>query len=292
MAESRLYRREAIVIKRQDFGEADKVITVYTPTDGKLRLLAKGVRKTTSRLGGNVELFVRANLLIARGRNLDIVTQAQTLDAFPALRDDPVRVPHAYYCAELLERLTEERQENYPAWELLVVTLGRLGSARSPELARLYFALHLLSHLGYRPQLRECLGCTEALQPVPNFISARAGGVLCPVCGRQDPGSRPLSVGALKVLRAMQRGEWERLDRLRLDDAVRREVEGVLDAFVHHLLERHLRSEVFLNAMRALDSVVGCATATGSADQPIGSSARYPRNVRAAADAEWPGLGG
>jgi DNA repair protein RecO (recombination protein O) len=105
---SRTYRTEAIVLKAQDYGETDKLLTLLTPQVGKLRAVAKGVRKPNSRMGGHLDLFTRSNLFLARGRNLDIVTQAVALEHFTAMRHDLARSTYAHYVADLLDGFTVE----------------------------------------------------------------------------------------------------------------------------------------------------------------------------------------
>jgi DNA repair protein RecO (recombination protein O) len=114
------------VLRRQDFGEADRVLTLYSPTLGKVRAIAKGVRRPKSRLGGNVELFTHVNVLVAQGRNLDIVTQAQAVLPFHGIRDDLWKAAYASYAAELVDRFTEERLENRAIFELLLEVLTHL----------------------------------------------------------------------------------------------------------------------------------------------------------------------
>src|SRR3954466_9726384 len=114
----RIYRTEAVIIRRADFSEADRVLTLITP-QGKRRVVAKGARKTTSRLAGHIELFTHAALLLAIGRHLDIITQSTILRSSGGLRGALRRIGAAYYVAELIDRLTEEEDENRPAFELL-----------------------------------------------------------------------------------------------------------------------------------------------------------------------------
>src|SRR5512137_1244562 len=106
---ARVYHTEGIVLRHSDFGEADRLLSVFTPHLGKVRLLAKGIRKPASRKAGHLELFTRTQLLIARGRNLDIVTQAQTLEPYLTLRQDLWRMSHAYYVGELVDSFGEEQ---------------------------------------------------------------------------------------------------------------------------------------------------------------------------------------
>ena len=111
---ARLYRTESIVLRRQDLGEADRIVTVFTPAQGKLRAIAKGVRRPGSKKAGHVEPFTRNSLLVAKGRELDIITQAETLDAYPSLRQDLDRLGQAAYVIELVDRFAVERLGKYP----------------------------------------------------------------------------------------------------------------------------------------------------------------------------------
>ncbi len=150
----RLYRTEAIVLKRREQGEADRILTVFTPELGKLALLAKGVRKTRSRKAGHVELFTDATFLIARGRTWDLVTQAETIESFRGLREDLLRTSTAYYLAELLDGFTEEKDVHPALFRLLKQTLGWLAAAEGNEiwlLARIY-ELRVAGLARYQPQ--------------------------------------------------------------------------------------------------------------------------------------------
>lgn len=245
----RVYRTEAVVLRHSDFGEADRLLTIYTPYLGKVRLLAKGIRKPTSRKAGHLELFTRTQLLVARGRNLDIITQAETIDPYLALRRDLWRTSHAYYVAELLDCFGEEQAENYPLYRLLCDVLSWICQSADLALVMRFFELHLLTLVGYRPQLFQCLRCNTSLEPVTNFFSAEAGGVFCPRCGEGERGARPISVGALKVLRYLQIHEYAECLHLQLSQATRSEVEEVLQNYLIYLLERRLKSVEFLNTL-------------------------------------------
>ncbi|RME47721.1 MAG: DNA repair protein RecO [Chloroflexi bacterium] len=281
----RLYRTPAIVLKRQDFGEADRILTLFTPELGKLRVIAKGVRKITSRKSGHVELFTYSNLLIAKGRNLDIVTQAETIRPFRPLREDLSRITYAYYIAELVDQFTEERDENRPLFDLLLATLQALGETNDLRRTARYFELRLLDAVGYRPQLFRCVQCNSEIEPVDNFFGIEAGGVLCPSCivGRPDGGSpaepfggaqdgfpagpalrerhaeyegrashvQPLSLNALKVLRFMQREPPAVVNKLKVRRETHREMERLMHRYLTHLLERDLKSVEFLGMLAA-----------------------------------------
>lgn len=241
----RVYRSEAVIIRRSDFGEADRLLTLITPT-GKRRVVAKGARKTTSRLAGHIELFTHAALLLAVGRNLDIVTQSTILHSFDTLRGDLRRIGAAYYAAELIDRLIEEDDENRPAFELLVATLAALNATNNVDLALRFYELRLLGFLGYRPQLYHCAVCQETLTEETNRFSSVAGGALCQRCASTDRGAVPMSLNAFKLLRFLQAQPLEAIERLTISSGTREEVEKLLRAYIRRILERDLKSITFL----------------------------------------------
>lgn len=250
MTAPRVYKTEAIVLRRSDLGEADRILTLYTPHLGKLRAIAKGVRRPKSKLGGHVELLTHCSLMLARGQNLDIVTQGQALESFSPLRCDLWGLSCALYLAELVDAFSAEGAENRPAFGLLLAALRSLCQRGKVDIVLRYFELHLLDHLGYRPQLQQCLNCKAPLQPGANLFSASGGGVLCPACGGAEPLTRPLSVEALKVLRFLQDNDLATARRLRLSAALSQELEQVLRGYIRYLLERELKSAAFLERLK------------------------------------------
>ncbi len=246
----RLYRTEAVIIRRMDYGEADRILTLFTPHYGKLRVIAKGVRKMTSKLAGHLELFMRVHLMLATGRTFDVVTQAQIVEPYKQLHEDLGRVSYAYYVAELLDKLTVDDEENRPAYDLLVATFQALDTSTVPDLVVRYYELHLLGFMGYRPHLFDCVSCQEPLTEEANRWSAAGGGMLCPRCAAHDPHALPISLPAFKALRFLQREPIGSVDQLRLSDVLRHELEALLRATLRPVLERDLKSVAFLNAVR------------------------------------------
>ena len=247
---SKLYKTEAIVIKHSRLGEADRILVLLTPNLGKIRAVARGVSRPKSRLGGHVELLAHSTMMLARGRTLDVVSQSQTLDSFPKLRADLWLTAYALYVAELVERFTVEHSDCYPIYMLLLDTLRRLEGADNAELVLRYFELHLLGYLGYRPELHQCLGCGSLLEPVDNFFSASAGGVLCHQCRATEPVVRPISVNALKVLRLFQGSDYAEASRVRLEPNLAWELEQVMRGYIRYLLEGEVRSAALMDRLR------------------------------------------
>jgi DNA repair protein RecO (recombination protein O) len=250
MTRERLYRTEAVVLHRADLGEADRLLTLYTPRFGRLRVVAKGVRKLTSRKAGHLELFAHSRLLVARGRNLDIVTQAELIEPYEGLREDLTRIGYAFHLAELVMRLTKEEIENPALFDLLLDALGWLAEGGNLRVTSRYVELRLLDHVGYRPQLFRCVRCNDEIRPVTNFMSFEEGGVLCPDCGGGVPRTRPLTMPALKILRFMQTRDYATCRRLQLRSVVLAELEEVLGNLLAFHMEARPRSLAFVRQLR------------------------------------------
>ncbi|HNS50835.1 MAG TPA: DNA repair protein RecO [Anaerolineae bacterium] len=246
----RVYRTEAIVLRRTDFGEADRLLTTFTPERGKIRLVAKGARKPSSRKSGHVELFSYDLFVVATGHSLDIITQAETLEPYRPLREDLLRTTYAYYVAELADGFAAERDENRPVFDLLKDTFGWLCTAQDLQLVARYFEVRFLGLVGYQPQLFVCSGCQKDLEPEVSYLSVGDGSALCRKCGQDRPGTMALSVNALKVLRFLQTREWETCRTLRLAGATHAEVEQAMSRYITYHLERKLKSVEFLQHLR------------------------------------------
>ena len=246
----RIYRTEALILRRSDAGEADRVMLLATP-GGKRRVVARGVRKTTSKLAGHLELFTRVGLLLAIGRTFDIITQSEIRDSHATLRGELPRLSCAYYAAELYDCFSQEDDEHPEIYALLAQTFTALDRSANPDLALRWYELRLLHLTGYRPQLHYCIVCQEALTEAASRFSPSLGGVLCPEHESADRAALTMSGPAFRLLRYLQSQPLAVVESLRLSPAVRSEAEGLLRAYLRRLLERDLRSVAFLDeAMR------------------------------------------
>lgn len=252
----RVYSTPAIVLRQRKLGETDKIVTLYTANLGKLDAVAKGVRRVTSRLAGHVEPLTHGSYLLAQGRNLDIITQAQTIESFPALRSDLDRLSRALYAAELLDRFTEERSENFTLYRLLLDTLRRLERNEHSDLALRFLEMGLLTQLGYRPELGRCVVCASDLAAETHAWAPSVGGVVCARCRPRVDVVRPLSVNALKLLRLLQGERFQDVARVRVGPELLEEVERHLRDAVRFALERDVRSAAFLDDVRKPPRVV------------------------------------
>jgi len=250
MSRERTLRTEAIVLKRRNFGEADRLLTLYTREFGKLQAIAKGARKPQSRKTGHVELFMRSQFLLAEGRDLHIITQVEMVDAYPALREDLVRTTYASYAVELLDRFTVEEDANQDIYLLLSKVLGWLEESDDVRLPTRTYELRLLGFTGFQPQLFQCVSCNESIQEQDQFFSAELGGLLCPDCRQSDFSAKPISAVAVKVLRYLQTRPWDTVKSLQLKRPLYAELETIMHFYLTYILERNLKSIDFLNRLR------------------------------------------
>ncbi len=248
----RSQRVEAIVLRHADWGEADRLLWLFTREQGKLQAVAKGVRKPRSRKAGHLEPFTRVDLLLAHGRDLPIITQADARETYQALREDLIRVGYAAYVIELLDRFTYEEGENIALFRLLSETLSRINIENDPALAVRYYEVRLLDLVGFRPQLQQCVNCGADIQPVDQFFSFAKGGVICPNCGSKEPGVCFISLPALKILRHFQRSNYSEAQRARLTSVIDHELESLMGNYLTYLLERGLNSPEFLRHVRRI----------------------------------------
>jgi DNA repair protein RecO (recombination protein O) len=241
---------EAIVLRHSDWGEADRLLWLYTRHKGKLRAVAKGARKIRSRKAGHLEPFTRVTLLLARGRDFFIITQAETVDPHLSLHTDLKRLGYAAYVVELLDRFTYEEDENQGLYRLLADTLGRLNTEKDLMVPVRYFEIRLLDQLGYRLQLFHCLQCNSEIQPVDQYLSFSQGGVLCPKCGVRVPEASPIAVDTLKYLRHYQRSSYSEASRAHLSADVNYQFEQLMQHYFTYLLERNLNTPSFLRQIK------------------------------------------
>ncbi len=246
----RVFKTQAIIMRRHEYGEADRILTLLTPDYGKLRAIAKGARKLTSRLNGHLELYSRAALLLSRGGDLHIVSQAEQQEPFLRLHEDLLRGAYAHYIVELTDRFSEDEETHTPFFALLDAALGWLCAPQADlALAVRFFELRLLRLSGFEPALFACAVGQEPLTARDQFFSAAEGGVICPEHVRGHSAT-PLSLSALKLLRHMARASYDSVSRLRVEPALHTELERTLHLYLLHQLELRLKSTDFLRQMR------------------------------------------
>jgi DNA repair protein RecO (recombination protein O) len=235
-----------------------------------VRVVAKGARRPISKKAGHLELLCYSRLQIAQGRNLDIVTQAQSIESFVQLRNQLWHMTCGFYLAELVDRFIEDDAQHIEVYNLLLQALRTLEAhAREVQQRQIqgiadetanydriqlllrYFEIYLLSFIGYEPVLRACAHCRAELQPRENGFNPSLGGALCPNCSHLW--SQALSMNALKILRLLQRTEWSLVPHFRFDASLRSEVKAATHSLLRFHLERDLKSWSFLEMLELRD---------------------------------------
>jgi DNA repair protein RecO (recombination protein O) len=245
------YSDEGVILRRIDYGEADRILTVLTRQHGKIGVIARGVRKAQSRLASRTDLFVRSRMELAKGRGeLDVLTQAEPVTVAPH-SGDARRAACAALCAELADRVLESHHPDDEIYQLVVEALAACGDAtRDPRAAVVWFERRMIDRLGYAPQLHRCAGCERVLPEDTAWFSTAAGGLLCAQCATRDADAIACNVRAIKVLRTAATGDAVLWARLRLDAPTLSTLERVVEAELAYHLDRRLRS---FDVLRALE---------------------------------------
>ncbi|MDT9595238.1 DNA repair protein RecO [Nocardioides zeae] len=245
-----LYRDEAVVLRTHKLGEADRIITLLTRQHGRVRAVARGVRRTKSRWGSRLEPFTHVDLQLAEGRNLDTITQADTLAPFAAgVGLDYDRYTAGTVMLETAERLVTEEKE--PAVQQFLLLVGGLramtGGERAPGHVLDSYLLRSLAVAGYAPSFLYCAGC--GIEGPHRYFSNAAGGVLCVTC--RVPGCATPAYSTLRLLAALLAGDWPEVEQITTSEPrTEREGSGLVASYLHWHLERDLRSLPYVDRSR------------------------------------------
>ncbi len=245
----RSIRTEGIILRRRDFGESDRILVLFTRKLGRVSGIAKGARNPSSKISGHIELFMRSSFLISRGRNLQLITQAEIIEPYDGLRKDLRGIGMGSYLVELVDAFTYEEGSNLPLYDLLVVTLEALERGEESSIVIRYYELHLLDLVGFRPELFICVECGKKITEQDQFISGELGGVVCPDCaaGAPSAGIRPISARVLKYLRHFQRSDLQSLLPLKISEDIEQGLAKTISYYLTHTLEGHLNSPDFIS---------------------------------------------
>lgn len=235
-----VYHADALVIRSRQLGESDRVLTLFSREWGKLQAVAKGVRKPRSRQRAGAQLFTYGDYLIHRGKSLDTVSQCSPRESFPYLWNDLDRSFAATGIVELLDISTISSQPNSELFRLTLTCLFLLEHFE-PTLVLSAYALRSMTLLGYRPSLEECAECGVSVKGDRLFFSAVAGGTLCGNCLENNSG-RWIRAGSVAFMRQLIRADITKLDRLRWNDWMQKEIIETLRIYLEQRFERPLKA--------------------------------------------------
>ena len=252
MDRMRTYKVEGMVIKHRDWGEADRIITVYTRETGKLRVIAKGAKKIHSRKAGHLEPFTHVVIQLDRSSDMPIISQVETIDPYFTLRDDLTTLSLGLFILELMDRFTKEEEgEDIPLFNLLRDSIKRLEQDADKWLVVATFEMKLLDSLGFRPQFFQCVNCNKPVQPVDQFFSPMEGGVICPDCANKKMGLWPIAVEPLRFFRHFQRSNYADSIKANVTLEIRKQMDVLIQDYLSFLLEKNLNTPRFINSVNS-----------------------------------------
>jgi DNA repair protein RecO (recombination protein O) len=239
-----LYKEQGIVLRSVKLGEADKIVSILTQGSGKIRAVAKGIRRTQSKFGARLEPFTHVSLLLYQGRNLDTVTQAEIISPFLRVRGDFELIAAGETMLEAVDKVSEDHERNVPLFLMLVKGLRALDEGpRDPAAVAEGFLLKLLSLSGFHPALSACAVCGS---PGPlQWFAAGQGGAVCGGCAENEAGR--VSEPAIRWLDDLARVDLPGAGDMTPALDLRREARAMLYGFVEYHLERRMRSFTLLS---------------------------------------------
>lgn len=246
-----LYRTEALILRSRKYLEADSLLTLLTKKKGKISAIAKGVRKPNSRLRGGVQLFTLNDVLLNEGRNLDIVTQSQSLEAFTLLQEDYKAMAMAAYWGELLDSFAVEGEVDLPLYNLALAGFHILCLAPT-KLTMRSLEIKLLAQMGYRPCLERCVYCgAELSENMSISFSSRLGGVLCHLCTQAHGANKTafFSFEALNIWQQLLKMDLAKTGRLKLSKRALGILENTIGEFLLEQTEYPLKSRAIMQEM-------------------------------------------
>ena len=245
------YTTDGVVVRVIDLGEADRIVTLVTPVHGLIRGVAKAARKPGSKIGGHLDLLRHVTVSVRETRTLDVLSQVSTVNGFRGLRDDLDKFSRASYISEMAERFSVEGGANQPLFRLLVQVLGTLEKTTNPEMVTHYFEMRLLQLSGFAPELSRCVETGVDLEPGDHLYSPGRGGLISSEARPIGESSLlPASLNTIKLLRFLARTDADQADRMNVGEKENRQISRILRAQVHHVLDRDLRSEAFMDEVR------------------------------------------
>jgi DNA repair protein RecO (recombination protein O) len=239
-------KTKGVVLKGINFGEADKILTIFTERLGKIRVIAKGVRRIKSHLAGSLEPLMEVNLGLIEGKTFFIVTASLIIQDFPKIHSVLQKTSVAFYLGELIDRFSEEFEKNVEVYNLFSQAL-RLVEESDRSIVLRIFELKLISLSGFKPELYTCVHCKNKLLAGRNFWDGVEGGIICSECQKIHKHGREISDSAIKFFRYLTEKDFgEIIEKLKARAEILDETELILSDYLKHILERELKSSNFL----------------------------------------------
>lgn len=243
------YKTRGIVIKRMNFGEADRILTILTERFGKVKAMAKGVRKSTSKLGGHLEPFMIVEFQLYEGKTFYTITGAEIISEFPEIHSDLKKTAKVFVIGELVDNFLHEHEKSERIYQILSQILLLIEHNEKNFLVNA-FALKLIESAGFQPEFYECVHCKEKIKEENNFWDDIEGGVICRECKAKSGHGVEISNEFIKSLRFIEQNDFEQIEKLRLNKTLEEEIDRILENYIRSILDKNIKSKKFLNNVK------------------------------------------
>ncbi|MBM7645792.1 DNA repair protein RecO (recombination protein O) [Scopulibacillus daqui] len=244
-------KAEGIIIKTINYGETNKVITLFTREHGKIGLMARGAKKAKSKLAAASQLLMYGQFLFKRGKGLGVLYQGEPILSFRSLKTDLNKMAYAAYIVEMLDKLTDSNIKNPYLFELLLQILSYIDEGVDPDVLTRIFEVKMLKTAGIEPELNACVHCGS--NDGPFSFSMSSGGLICRRCSRNDQYVMPISQTSVKLLRLFKYFDLKRLGEVNLKKETKDELKHILSAYYDHYSGLNLKSKRFLDQLDAFE---------------------------------------
>ncbi|MBS2969734.1 DNA repair protein RecO [Metabacillus sp. KIGAM252] len=245
-----LQKCEGIIIRSSNYGENNKIVTIYTRELGKVGVMARGAKKPNSRLAAMTQLFTYGTFLFQKSSGLGSLQQAETLVSMRSIREDLFMTAYASYMAELLDKGTDNLERNPFLFELFLQIFQHLDKGQDPDILLRMFELKMLPVLGITPHLNDCVNCGSTDGTF--HFSIREAGFLCHRCFEKDPFRLVISQGAVRLLRLLYFFDLSRLGQISVKTETKNELKLVLNSYYQEYSGLYLKSKRFLDQIESL----------------------------------------
>ncbi|SDC72619.1 DNA replication and repair protein RecO [Paenibacillus sp. UNCCL117] len=243
------YRLQGIIIRSMDYGEGNKIVTLFTREHGKMSVVARGAKKVKSRFGSAVQLFTLGDFSFFKsGQNgLGSMNQADIVEAHHALREDLHLAAYASYLAELTDKMFGDHEGHPYLYEQLKGSFQAMDDKKDAQIVMHMYEIKMLIQAGYSPELHQCVVCGSQKEAVA--LSVGLGGILCEMCKLRDPQAIALAPAVLKLLRAFAQTDVRRLGEISVKEASKQALKHILRAYFDHHVGVRLKSRDFIEQM-------------------------------------------
>ncbi|MDQ1912942.1 DNA repair protein RecO [Paenibacillus sp. GD4] len=241
------YRVQGIVIRSMDYGEGNKILTLFTREIGKVSVVARGAKKVKSRFGSAAQLFTYGDYLFFKSGQLGTLNHAEIIEGFHPLREDLDQAAHASYLAELTDRMLGDQEGQPFLFEQLRASYAGMQEKKDMQIITHLYEMKILMFAGYTPELEQCVVCREATEPFA--FSITMGGILCERCHLRDPQAVRLAPGVYKLLKLFTQLDVRRLGQIDVKPETKTALKRIMRAYFDTHVGLQLKSRSFLDQM-------------------------------------------